>query len=87
MPVQLEYADGGTITDQKNNVVNYVNQLIDQVISARVGNDMIGVRRDETIEVLRGQFRPNIAEISGILDRFANGVVAGMGVFQAADKL
>ena len=42
--VKVNYADGGTMTVHKNQVVQNVNALIEEVINARVGNEMVGER-------------------------------------------
>ena len=84
--VTVNYADGGTTTDHKNAVVTYVTQLIEQVISARVADGGDSVRRDSAIQMLKGQFQPNIAEISAALDKFATAVNTGMDGFQQIDK-
>ena len=50
--VKVNYADGGTMTVHKNQVVQNVNALIEEVINARVGNEMVGERRTAAMDYL-----------------------------------
>jgi hypothetical protein len=84
--VKVNYADAGSLTDHKNQVVSNVNALIEQVIQARVSNEMEGERRTSAINLLRSQFSTNIAEITQALDYLALKTQAGMDGFQANDK-
>ena len=84
--VKVNYADGGTMTVHKNQVVQNVNALIEEVINARVGNEMVGERRTSAINLLRSQFSTNIAEITAARDYLALNTQSGMDGFQANDR-
>ena len=84
--VKVNYADGGTMTVHKNQVVQNVNALIEEVINARVGNEMVGERRTSAINLPRSQFSTNIAEITAAMDYLALNTQSGMDGFQANDR-
>ena len=66
--VQVYYEDGAEMTAATRPVIGEVNALIDEVISTRIGNDMVGVKRAASIELLRGQFRPAVNKLTEALN-------------------
>lgn len=85
MAIAINYNDGGTFSQHQLQVMQYSEQIIEEIISKRVSNDLVGKAREAAIATLRGRFRPNLDELNAALSRLATGVNTGMDNFQKAD--
>lgn len=85
MTIAINYNDGGTFAQHQVQVMQYSEQIIEEIIAKRVGNDLVGQAREAAINTLRGRFRPHLDELNGILSRLSAGVNAGMDSFKQVD--
>lgn len=83
--VQVTYSDGDELAVEKEKVVSFANQMIEDVINKRVNNDLVGKTREAAIAKLRGLFSNNINELRLALDSLANQTKNGLGGLAAID--
>ena len=85
MTIAINYNDGGTFQQHQLQVMQYSEQIIEEIIAKRVNNDLVGQAREAAINTLRGRFRPNLDELNAILTRLSAGVNQVMDNFKQAD--
>ena len=85
MTIAINYNDGGTFAEHQVQVMQFSEQIIEDIISKRVNNDLVGQAREAAINTLRARFRPYLNELNAILQRLSVGVNTGMDNFKNAD--
>lgn len=84
--IQLTYSDADTWHAQQAIVRANNEEVIRDIISRRVGNDLNTKQRDAAIRTLMKHFQPNLAELDAILGQLVRNVGAGMDGMREIDQ-